>query len=85
MTYITRIANKRILAKYFLYGLQINYLNWKPSASRSIFSCYATFVQSKFSLILESTILQYTVILSDLQVQFEFSLLCLTHSLFSKF
>ena len=25
MTYITRIANKRILAKYFLYSLQINY------------------------------------------------------------
>ena len=43
MTYITRIANKRILAKYFLYSLQINYLHWKLSASRSIFSCYATF------------------------------------------
>ena len=39
---ITRIANKRILAKYFLYSLQINYLHWKLSASRSIFSCYAT-------------------------------------------
>ena len=39
MTYITRIANKRILAKYFLYSLQINYLHWKLSASRSIFSC----------------------------------------------
>ena len=44
MTYITRIANKRILAKYFLYSLQINYLHWKLSASRSIFSCYATFL-----------------------------------------
>ena len=44
MTYITRIANKRILAKYFLYSLQINYLHWNLSASRSIFSCYATFV-----------------------------------------
>ena len=44
MTYITRIANKRILAKNFLYSLQINYLHWKLSASRSIFSCYATFV-----------------------------------------
>ena len=43
MTYITRIANKRILAKYFLYSLQINYLHWKLSASRSIFSCYATY------------------------------------------
>ena len=42
MTYITIIANKRILAKYFLYSLQINYLHWKLSASRSIFSCYAT-------------------------------------------
>ena len=42
MTYITRIANKRIFAKYFLYSLQINYLHWKLSASRSIFSCYAT-------------------------------------------
>ena len=42
MTYITRIANKRILAKYFLYSLQINYLHWKLSASRSVFSCYAT-------------------------------------------
>ena len=31
------------------------------------------FIQSKFSLISESTILQYTVILSDLQVQSEFS------------
>ena len=44
MTYITRIANKRFLAKYFLYSLQINYLHWKLSASRSIFSCYATYV-----------------------------------------
>ena len=43
MTYITRIANKRILAKYFLYSLQINYLHWKLSASRSIFSFYATY------------------------------------------
>ena len=42
MTYITRIANKRILAKYFLYSLRINYLHWKLSTSRSIFSCYAT-------------------------------------------
>ena len=47
MTYITRIANKRILAKYFLYSLQINYLNWKLSASRSIFSCYATITQER--------------------------------------
>ena len=46
MTYITRIANKRILAKYFLYSLQINYLHWKLSASRSIFSCYATYLLS---------------------------------------
>ena len=45
MTYITRIANKRILAKYFLYSLQINYLHCKLSASRSIFSCYATFTK----------------------------------------
>ena len=44
MTYITRIATKRILAKYFIYSLQINYLHWKLSASRSIFSCYATFL-----------------------------------------
>ena len=44
MTYITRIANKRILAKYFLYSLQINYFHWKLSACRSIFSCYATIV-----------------------------------------
>ena len=44
MTYITRIANKRILAKYFLYSLQINYLQWKLSASRSIFSCYAIYI-----------------------------------------
>ena len=43
MTYITRIATKRILVKYFLYSLQINYLHWKISASRSIFSCYATY------------------------------------------
>ena len=43
MTYITRIANKRILAKCFLYSLHINYLHWKLSASRSIFSCYATY------------------------------------------
>ena len=43
MTYIIRIANKIILAKYFLYNLRINYLHWKLSASRSIFSCYATF------------------------------------------
>ena len=43
MTYITRIATKRILAKYFLYSLKINYLHWKLSASRSVFSCYATF------------------------------------------
>ena len=48
MTYITRIANKRILAKYFLYSLQINYLHWKLSASRSIFSCYATFIGSNY-------------------------------------
>ena len=47
MTYITRIANKRILAKYFLYSLQINYLHWKLSASRSIFSCYATIIGIK--------------------------------------
>ena len=26
-----------------LYSLQFNYLHWKLSASRSIFSCYATF------------------------------------------
>ena len=45
MTYITRIANKRILAKYFLYSLKINYLHWKLSASRSIFSWYATYVR----------------------------------------
>ena len=43
MTYVTRIANKRILAKYFLHSLQINYLHWKLSASRLIFSCYATY------------------------------------------
>ena len=43
MTYITRIANRRILAKYFLRSLQINYLHWKLSAIRLIFSCYATF------------------------------------------
>ena len=43
MTYITRIANKIILAKYFLHSLPINYLHWKLSASRSIFSCYATY------------------------------------------
>ena len=43
MTYITRIATKRILAKYFLYSLKINYLHWKLSASRSVFSCYATY------------------------------------------
>ena len=49
MTYITRIGNKRILAKYFLYSLQINYLHCKLSASRSIFSCYATnFVKIEF-------------------------------------
>ena len=42
MSYITRIATKRILAKYFLYSLKINYLHWKLSASRSVFSCYAT-------------------------------------------
>ena len=47
MTYITRIANKRILAKYFLYSLQINYLHWKLSTSRSIFSCYATNTMSQ--------------------------------------
>ena len=40
MTYITRI-----LAKYFLYSLQINYLHCKLSASRSIFSCYATYFE----------------------------------------
>ena len=45
MTYVTRIANKRVLAKYFLYSLQINYLRWKLSASRSIFSCYATYYE----------------------------------------
>ena len=44
MTYITRIANKRILAKYFLCSLQFNYLHLKPSASRSVFSCYATYM-----------------------------------------
>ena len=43
MTYITRIANKKILAKYFLHSLPINYLHWKHSASRSIFSLYATY------------------------------------------
>ena len=43
MTYITRIANKRILAKYFLCSLRFNYLHLKPSASRSVFSCYATY------------------------------------------
>ena len=43
MTYITRTANKKILAKYFLHSLPINYLHWKHSASRSIFSWYATF------------------------------------------
>ena len=42
MTYITRIATKRILVKYFLYSLKINYLHCKLSASRSVFSCYAT-------------------------------------------
>ena len=50
MTYVTRIANKRILAKYFLYSLQINYLHWKLSASRSIFSCYATYVLLALSI-----------------------------------
>ena len=53
MTYITRIANKRILAKYFLYSLQVNYLHWKLSASRSIFSCYATFFEDN-SIITQS-------------------------------
>ena len=48
MTYITRIANKRILAKYFLYSLQINYIHWKLNASRSIFSCYATYCVGKW-------------------------------------
>ena len=50
MTYITRIANKRILAKYFLYRLQINYLHWKLSASRSIFSFYATIAKGRENL-----------------------------------
>ena len=60
MTYITRIANKRILAKYFLYSLQINYLHWKLSASRSIFSCYATYwlvflnLESLFNSLMDS-------------------------------
>ena len=31
MTYITRIANKIILAKYFLHSLPIKYLHWKLS------------------------------------------------------
>ena len=51
MTYITRIGTKRILAKYFLYSLQISYLHWKLSASRSIFSCYATYRQYYFEAI----------------------------------
>ena len=46
MNYITRIATKRILAKYFLYSLKINYLHWKLSASRSVFSCYATYTET---------------------------------------
>ena len=40
---ISQEVLKRILAKYFLYGLQINYLHWKFNASRSIFSYYATY------------------------------------------
>ena len=33
------------LSATILYSLQINYLHWKLSASRSIFSCYATYVK----------------------------------------
>ena len=43
---ISRFAAIRLVIQYrvtyFLYSLQINYLHWKLSASRSIFSCYAT-------------------------------------------
>ena len=55
MTYITRIANKKILAKYFLCSLQFNYLHLKPSASRSVFSCYATNVDQTFIDIIDAT------------------------------
>ena len=73
MTCITRIANKRILAKYFLYSLQINYLQWKHIASRSIFSCYATIIGEKRPWMIE---LMFHLPLCDINKMTYRSLLC---------
>ena len=43
MTYITKVANKKVLVEVFFFILQINYFNSKLNASRSIFSCCITF------------------------------------------
>ena len=61
MTYITRIDNKTILAKYFLYSLQIYYLLSKLSASRLIFSCYATYGYVRLCMVIYGYLFLSTV------------------------